>query len=149
MASGAASSTPTIRPTARDVGDLAREARLVQAVDEVRAHRVGVREQMLLLDGLQDGQGRGAGQRIAAVGAAVVAGNQGLGGLAARQARADGEAAAQGFSRGEDVRDDAVMLIGEPFARSPDAGLDLVEDQQGVVLVAQGAGGFQIGLWAG
>ena len=95
---------------------------------------------------LQNGQSGGAGQRVAAVGAAVVAGDQGLGGLAAREARPDGEAAAQRFGRRQQVGDDAVMLVGEPLARPPDPGLNLVEDQQGLVLVAQGAGGFEVGL---
>ena len=79
----------------------------------------------------------------------MVAGNQGLGRFAPRQARADGEAAAEGFGGGENIGNDAVMLIGEPFAGASDAGLDFVEDQQGVVLVAEGAGGFQIRLVGG
>ena len=58
--------------------------------------------------------------------------------------RADREAAAQALGEGHGVRDDSGILAGEPFAGAADAGLDLVEDQQGAGLAVRFAGGPQV-----
>ena len=60
-----------------------------------------------------------------------------LGRLAGRQARADGEAAAQRLGERHDVGRNAGTLVGEQLAGAPHAGLHLVEDQQQAMLVAQ------------
>ena len=63
-----------------------------------------------------------------------------VGRVAGRQAGADREAAGQALGDGDDVGDavdrvgDEGVLVGEPGAGAPDAGLDLVEPQQGAVL---------------
>ena len=44
----------------------------------------------------------------------------------------------------DDVRDDVPVLAGEPRARAPEAGHDLVEDQQDPVPVADLAHGLQV-----
>ncbi|MDT4815155.1 hypothetical protein FQZ97_481770 [compost metagenome] len=69
-----------------------------------------------------------------------------LGDLGGGQHRADGEAATQALGAGEDVRGHAVVLVGEQVAATAHAALHLVEHQQCVVLVAQLAGTFQVGL---
>ncbi len=69
-----------------------------------------------------------------------------LGNRVSGQHGADREATAQALGTGKDVRGHAVMLVGIQMAATAHAGLHFVEDQQGVVLVAQFAGAFQIGL---
>ncbi len=54
-----------------------------------------------------------------------------------RDQRADRQAAAKALRQHHDVRRDARMLEAEELAGAADAGLDLVEDQQDAVLVAQ------------
>ncbi len=59
--------------------------------------------------------------------------------LRRRQHRADREAAAQPLGARQDVRDDAFLHVREQRAGAAHAALDLVEDQQRVVLVAEPA----------
>ncbi len=47
------------------------------------------------------------------------------------------DAAGQRLGAGQDVGHDATMLVREPLARPPHAGLDLVEDQEHPALVAE------------
>ena len=82
-------------------------------------------------------------QRIAAEGRAVGAGGHALGRFRRRQAGADRKAAAERLGQRHDVGRDAGVLIGEQVAGAADAGLDLVEDQQQPVVVAQLAQGAQ------
>ena len=70
---------------------------------ETLAHRGGVLEQTVLLDGVEDGEGGGAGHRVPAEGGAVVAGLQEGGRLAEGDAGADRDAAAQPLGDGDDV----------------------------------------------
>ncbi len=98
------------------------------------------------IDHVQRRLGHRRGQRVAAVGGAVGADRKVLGDLAGGQHRTDREAAAQALGTGEDVRDHAVVHVGEQLADPAHAALDLVEDQQRVVLVAQLARPFQVGL---
>ena len=60
-----------------------------------------------------------------------------LGGVGGRQASAHREAAAHAFGDAHDVWRDAGVLMREQLAGAPDAGLDFVEDQQQLVLVAE------------
>ncbi len=57
--------------------------------------------------------------------------------LFGRQAGAQREAAADALGDRHDVRRDARPFIGEELAGAADAALDLVEDQQQAVLVAE------------
>ena len=52
---------------------------------------------------------------------------------------ADGGAAAEGLGHRDDVRLDVEMLVAEPLAGPAHAGLDLVEDHHGALLVAEPA----------
>src|SRR5262249_14733391 len=90
-----------------------------------------------MLDGLQHGERRGASQRVSAECRAVIALLQQVGGLAARQARANRESAAKALSHREHVRQDPVLLKSEPRSRSADAGLDLIEHEQRTELTRQ------------
>ncbi|MNG02979.1 hypothetical protein D3C84_860350 [compost metagenome] len=59
----------------------------------------------------------------------MTAGGEQVGGFAPGQAGADGDAIAEAFGQGHDVRDDAFVLECKPLASAADAGLDLVEHQ--------------------
>ena len=65
--------------------------------------------------------------------------------VAATSGRGDHHArrdpAGQRLGAGQDVRGDAVVLVGEPLAGPAQAGLHLVEDQQHAALVAELRGG--------
>ena len=76
-------------------------------------------------------------QRIAAEGRAMRAGGHALAGFRRRQTGADRKAAAERLGDGHDVGSDPGMLISEQIAGAANAGLDLVEDQQQAVVVAQ------------
>ncbi len=71
-----------------------------------------------------------AGQRTAAEGGAVHAGVDGLRGFFCAEQGAEGNAPGQWLGQRHDVRQDAVVLVGAPFARSAHAGLDFVGDEQ-------------------
>uniref|UniRef100_UPI00311E444F hypothetical protein n=1 Tax=Thauera sp. SDU_THAU2 TaxID=3136633 RepID=UPI00311E444F len=81
----------------------------------------------------------GHGQRIAAIGRAVRAGRHAGSGLGRRQTGAEREATADALGHRHDVGRDARPFVGEEPARAADAGLDLVEDQQQAVFVAEPA----------
>ena len=82
-------------------------------------------------------------QRIAAEGRAVRAGGHALGRFRRGKAGADRKAAAERLGDRHDVGRDAGVLIGEQIAGAAHAALDLVEDQQQAVVVAQLAQGAQ------
>ena len=84
------------------------------------------------------GRGRGH-QRVAAVGGSVIPGHHGRGGRTAGQKRAHGHAVSQGLGYGHHVRLDPVALPGEHVAGPSHAALDLIQNHQQAVLVAQGA----------
>ncbi len=78
-------------------------------------------------------------ERIAAEGGAVNADRHAARGVGGGEARAHRETAADALGDGHDVGMNPGVFIGEQAPGAPDAGLDLVEDQQQRVLVAQGA----------
>ena len=102
-------------------------------------------QQPLLLDGAQHGERRGAGDRAAAEGRAVVALGERARGPAVRDDRADRQPAAERLGERHDVGDDAGRgdAAGEPGADPADAALHLVEVEQRAVLVAGLAGGLE------
>jgi glutamate-1-semialdehyde 2,1-aminomutase len=63
----------------------------------------------------------------------------GIAGPCADQHRTDRKAAAERFRQRDHVGDDAIRMAGEQLAGAAHAALDLVEDQQGVVAIAQRA----------
>ena len=96
------------------------------------------------LDRVQHGQRGGAGHRVAAERAAVVALAQRGPGVAEPDAGADRQPAAQPLGQGEHVRPDLLRLVREPGAGAPDAALDLVQHQQRARRVAGRAGRAQV-----
>ena len=58
----------------------------------------------------------------------------------------DRDAACEAFREGHDIRFDAVILIGEELARTPDAALDFIEDEQCMMLVAERADFLQVAV---
>ncbi|MNM70280.1 hypothetical protein D3C81_819060 [compost metagenome] len=98
------------------------------------------------VDHVQHRAGNGAAQRVAAIGGAVGADGQVLGQFGGGQHGTDRETAAQALGAGQDVRGNAVVLVGIQRTGTANAGLHFVEDQQGVVFVTQFARAFQVGL---
>ena len=99
-----------------------------------------VRRQLLGGHGVDSRERRGARDRVAAEGGAVVAGAHRRHHVLAGADRRQGEAAAEGLGHRHDVGGHAVGARGEPVARAAEPGLDLVEDQQramGVGALAQ------------
>src|SRR5665213_414401 len=94
-----------------------RWAHLVDVVDEARRE-----------DAVEHGIADGAGERIAAIGRAVRAGDHGFGDLALGKAGAERETAADALGDRHDVGCNAAPLMREEFAGAPVAALHLVED---------------------
>ena len=92
------------------------------------------------LEDLERFEGHRAADRVAEEGAGVerFAGGFGPGvhdfGLA--DAGGDGEAAAEGFAEADEVGDDAVPFASEGFSTAMEAGVDFIEDEEGVILIA-------------
>ncbi len=86
---------------------------------------------------IENGIADGHGQRIAPVSRPVGAGLHAACRVFGRKAGAQREAAANALRNSHDVGRDAGPFVGKQLAGAPDAGLDLVEDQQQAVLVAQ------------
>jgi hypothetical protein len=88
-------------------------------------------------DDVEHGIADGHGERIAAIGRTMRAGLHAGGGLCGGKAGAEREAAADALGDRHDVGRDARPFMGEELAGAADAGLDLVEDQQQAVFVAE------------
>ena len=98
---------------------------------EVVADFGGIGQQAFFLDGVDHGDGHGAGQRAAAEGGAVHAGVNGARSFFGAKHCAQRNAAGKRLGkRGHSPGLDAVMLIGAPLAGAAHAGLNLVDDQQ-------------------
>ena len=130
---------PIIRPMPRtsliNAGNFA--CSCFQFAQQVVAHLFGPVEDAVFQHDPDRCQGSRADQRIAAEGGAVGAGDKGGGNLFLGQHGADGGAAGQRLGQGHDVRGDAEMLMGKQLAGPSHADLDLVEDQQQPVPVAE------------
>src|SRR5713226_4395625 len=96
----------------------------------------GTGEEAVFLDGLDGGQGGGARKRVAAVGSAESAHAGGVHDFGAAGDGGDGHAAAERFRHSDQIRLDAEMFGGEPFAGAGEAGLDFVGDEEDAVLAA-------------
>jgi hypothetical protein len=133
---------------APDAGD----QRVVQALDaaaDLLPHALDVVEQALVRDGPDDGEGGRAADRVAAERGAVRAGPEQVPGVAEREARADRQAAAETLGQGHDVGLDAIGLVREPVAGPADAGLHLVQHEQGGVRGADLPGRREVSGWRG
>src|SRR5579862_6026631 len=108
------------------------------------ADRLDVLEQVVSLDGVEYRERRGAGDRVAAEGGPVVAGDERGARLAEPDARADRQPAAEALGEGHHIGGDTLGLMGEPRARPADAGLDLIEHEQRARVVAGLPGGGEV-----
>ena len=111
----------------------------LQTVERVGTELGGPGGEVLVDKHFERGTSNGAGERVASVGAAVVAGiedtHDGAGGEHGRDGvHAPGECLADDA----DVGVDSVVLEGEEASGAAQAGLDLVTDKQDVVLAADG-----------
>lgn len=127
-----------------------REHRVLQAREPVTEHpaqAVGALDHALVADEFEGADGDGAAERVAAVRGPVRAGLDGEHDvLRPEHARHGVHAAGDGFSEQDQVGPDAAPFVAEHLARSSDAGLDLVADEQDVVLVAERAGFLEVVL---
>src|SRR6266700_6730017 len=101
-------------------------------------------EQVVALDGVEDREARGTGDRVAREGRTVRTGVEQVLGRAEGEAGADRQATAEALGQGDDVRTDPGLLEGEPVAGTADAGLDLVEHEQCAVPFGQFAGRLEV-----
>ena len=110
-----------------------------QAAFQVCALFDAIFENVTLLKFVQDGQGRGRGDRIAAESRPVHAGMPFFHDLGGAHDRTHRQTSRDRLAECHDVRHDAEVLAGEHFAGPPVAGLNLVENQQDPILIAEGA----------
>lgn len=96
-------------------------------------------------DHIESFLGDGTGERIAAEGAAVIAGaKEAEDGLLGDDSRDRVEAAAEGFSEDHDIGFDLVVFVAKELSCATEADLDLVGDQEDTVLVADLADTAQV-----
>ena len=96
---------------------------------------------------LDHGEADRAGQRVAAEGAAVLAGAEHAEDVLVGDDRGDrDDAAAERLAEDVDVGDDALVVAGEGLAGAAEAGLDLVGGEQHVVLGAEVADAAQVAV---
>ncbi|EGJ74420.1 putative 4-aminobutyrate transaminase [Streptomyces sp. Tu6071] len=100
--------------------------------DLLDALRLGV--EVEFLHGLDRAERRGARDGVAAVRTAEAAGVRGVHDLGAPCHRGEREAAGDALGGRDQVGDDALVLAREPLARTAEAGLDLVGDEDDAVL---------------
>src|SRR5690606_20812376 len=108
-----------------------------QALLEQKALTCDLVEEARLQHDIEHGVAHRHGERIAAEGGAVNAGRHTFGSFVGRQAGAHGEAAAYALGNRHHVRLDVSAFIGKEPARAAYAALDLVENQQDAVVVAE------------
>lgn len=117
----------------------------LEAGGKLLADLGGVRDDLLILDDLEDLLADGARDGVAAEGGAVGAGSQDVHDFVVGHHGGDrDDAAAERLGEAGDVGADAFVLLSEQLARAPHAGLDFVADQQNVVLGAEPAGFFEV-----
>src|SRR6185437_11376516 len=117
----------------------------VQAIEKVSAQFRGALDHLLLDENAQRGTGHGAAQRIAAKGAAVVAGLVNAQNLLGGQHGGDGiEAAGQRLADNEHVGVNSLAHVGKELAGAAEAGLDFVGHEEHPVAAANVRGFAQI-----
>src|SRR5918997_7081 len=110
---------------------------LAHGAHELLAQGLTLGDEVFLLEGVEDGQRRGARYGVAAVGGTEASGVDGVHNLRLPGDAGYGEPPAHALGRDHDVGLDSRVLYGEHLARPPVTGLDLVHDQDDPVLVAQ------------
>ena len=130
---------PSIKPFAAnfldDVGEAILERGEPLAEDERRIPHIV--EEAISQHDVEHGIADGHAKRIAAIGRAMRAGLHAVCGLFGGQAGAEREAATDALGHRHDVGRDTRPFMGKQLAGAPDAALDLVEDQQQAMFVAE------------
>ena len=110
----------------------------LEAGAEDLSQGLGALQQAVLLEGVQHGQGRGAGHGVAPIGAAQAAHVGMVHELGAAHHGGQGQAPAQALGRGHDIGLHAPVLHGVHGPGAAHAGLDLVGDEDDAELLADG-----------
>ena len=119
-----------------DAGKAVRPRHAIKRRAEPRADRAGAGDKALFLDDIQHRQRRGAGQRVAGIGAADPACGHAFHHIGPPGDRGDRKAAAQPLGHGHQIGGDARVFDREELSRAAKAGLDFVHDQKDPVRVA-------------
>ena len=115
----------------------------LQFTQEVGTHGGGILDHPFFDEHFKSCSGHGAGQWVAAEGATVLTRTKHPQDFRVGQNRGYGvKAARKGFADEADVRLDSLMLLRQELAGSAQTGLDLVQDKNHLVLLADGLGFF-------
>lgn len=102
-------------------------------------------DHLFIADKLQSTDGHGTAQRVPAIGRTMRAGLNGQHDVLATQNTGHGiHATGDGLAQQHQIRLDSTPFVAEKLPRPGNAGLDLIADQQGIVLIAQGSGLLQV-----
>ena len=113
----------------------------MQAGEKPGAEFGGALDHFLFNENAEGGAGNGAAERIAAEGAAVVAGLEDAENFARGENGGDRiEASGEGFADDENVGLDAFVHVGEELAGAAEAGLNFVSHEQDAILAAEFGG---------
>ena len=123
-------------PITERIGEFGSE--LAQAGEGNVLDVAGAGVEVVLLHRADRRQCRGAGHRVAAVGAAQSARVDGVEQVGAAGDGGQRHAAGDALGHGDDVRDDALVVDGEPFPGAAEAGLDLVRDEDDALVLGPG-----------
>src|ERR1700674_4233985 len=110
---------------------------------QIAANLHDVFQQVLFLDDRQIFEPNAASQRTAAKGGAVLSGRNRGGKMFFRQERAERHSRGDRLGDGDDIRYHAEALEGEDLAGAPEAALDLVENERGLMMVGERPAGAQ------
>ena len=135
-----------------DVDDVRQAAQGMHCLLPIRRQLRGARQQALLLQRVEGRDGRGAGQRMAGIRIAVEQLDHRLGAGHERvvDARLHKDrphrhgAVGDAFGGGDHVRRDAEVVGAERRAQPAECGNDLIEDEQDIVLGADGGQALQV-----
>ena len=117
---------------------------LLQRLGEPDARSIGAGRDLFAFHHVEHRERGARGERLAAERRGVIARLERGRDLGARPARADRHAVAERLGQRDDVGPDPAVLEAEPPTRATETGLDLVDDEQGLALVAQPAHGLQV-----
>ena len=102
-------------------------------------------DHLFIADNLQSTDGHGTAQRVPAIGRTMRAGLNGQHDVLATQNTGHRiHSTGDGLAQQHQIRLDSTPFVAEKLPRPGNTGLDLIADQQGIVLIAQGSGLLQV-----
>jgi hypothetical protein len=121
---------------------------LGQLVHEIGSELRGILDQLLVADDRQRSPSDCGRQRTAAKSAAVLAGGEKAHqGFVGQDGRDRVEAARESLADDGHIRPHALMLSGEELAGAAQAGLDLIQDEQDILLLAEFRDLLEVAGW--